>query len=83
MIVSGSATTRCGCGIWPAANPSANPSGVTPARCKRWRVGELEGQPVIVSGSDDHTVRAWDLMLSSFVAGASFKDCVFEQPLPS
>ena len=38
-------TTRCGCGTWPPAPRSATPSPATPARCTRWRSGELRRAP--------------------------------------
>ena len=36
-------------------------SPATPAAVRAVAVGELEGRPVVVSGSADRTVRVWDL----------------------
>ena len=55
------ATGRCGCGTWPPAPRSATRSPATAARCARWRSAELDGRPVVISGSGDGTVRVWDL----------------------
>ena len=54
-------TRRCGSGTWPPAPPSAPASPATPTRCMRWRSAELDGRPVVISGSSDGTVRVWDL----------------------
>ena len=54
-------TRRCGCGTWRTGDPVGDPftghtDGVTAVA-----VGELDGRPVVVSGSRDATVRVWDL----------------------
>ena len=54
-------TGRCGCGTWPPAPRSATRSPATPARCCAVAAAELDGRPVVISGSDDRTVRVWDL----------------------
>ena len=46
-------TRRCGCGTWPPAPRSATRSPATPTRCTRWRPRELDGRPVVISGSSD------------------------------
>ena len=55
------ATARCGCGTWPPVTRSAARSPATPAGLRRWRSAQLDGRPVVVSGSNDQTVRVWDL----------------------
>ena len=55
------ATRRCGCGTWPPANRSAHPfTGHTGPVCAV-ATAQLDGRPVVVSGSADDTVRVWDL----------------------
>ena len=46
-------TGRCGCGTWPPAPRSATRSPATTARCGAVAVAELDGRPVVISGSDD------------------------------
>ena len=55
-------TARCGCGGWPTAPRSASRWPATAARCEAVAAGALpDGTPVIISGSDDGTVRVWRL----------------------
>ena len=61
VVVSGSATGRCGCGTWPPATRSVTRSPATPAGCVAVAVAELDGRPVVVSGGNDSTVQVWEL----------------------
>ena len=54
-------TGRCGCGTWPPAPRSATRSPATPGTVHAVAAAELDGRPVVISGSDDRTVRVWDL----------------------
>ena len=51
---------RCGCGTWPPAPRSATRSPATPAGYAV-AAAELDGRPVVISGSRDRTVRVWNL----------------------
>ena len=52
---------RCGCGTWPPAPRSATRSPATAAAVHAVAAAELDGRPVVISGSSDETVRVWDL----------------------
>ena len=54
-------TGRCGCGTWPPAPRSAARSPATAGTVLAVAAAELEGRPVVISGSSDETVRVWDL----------------------
>ena len=54
-------TGRCGCGTWPPATPVGGPFTGHGGEVLAVAAAELDGRPVVISGSDDRTVRVWDL----------------------
>ena len=55
------ATGRCGCGTWPPAAPVGDPFTGHSGYVHAVAAAELDGRPVVISGSSDETVRVWDL----------------------
>ena len=54
-------TGRCGCGTWPPATPVGDPFTGHGGPVNAVAAAELDGRPVVISGSNDRTVRVWDL----------------------
>ena len=54
-------TRRCGCGTWPPGPRSAIPFTGHDGEVLAVAAAELDGRPVVISGSSDQTVRVWDL----------------------
>ena len=55
------ATGRCGCGTWQPATPVGDPFTGHDGPVYAVAAAELDGRPVVISGSSDETVRVWDL----------------------